>query len=91
MERTARSAVSASLGSTVEDHNLPAQGVQDANNIQSMLTTQLQQGKLSARLADPRIPYSIRRKLLEIAVEKQVGKMEDYGLPTPDHVEVRLT
>jgi dimethylaniline monooxygenase (N-oxide forming) len=44
-----------------------------------------QQGRLGARLADPRIPYGLRRKLLEKAVEQQVGKMEDYGLPTPDH------
>jgi dimethylaniline monooxygenase (N-oxide forming) len=44
-----------------------------------------QQGRLGARLADPRVPYALRRRLLEKAVEKQVGKMEDYGLPTPDH------
>ena len=44
-----------------------------------------QQGRLSARLADPRVPFPVRRKLLEKAVEKQVGSMEDYGLPKPDH------
>src|SRR5919201_3081900 len=43
------------------------------------------QGRLSARLADPRIPFRVRRAMLEKAVEKQVGRMEDYGLPTPDH------
>jgi hypothetical protein len=41
-------AVSASLGGNVEDHNQPAQGIVDANNIQDMLASQLQQGKLTA-------------------------------------------
>src|SRR3989440_5474270 len=43
------------------------------------------QGRLSAALSTPRIPFALRRAMLEKAVEKQVGRMEDYGLPTPDH------
>ena len=38
-------------------------------------------GQARRRLADPRIPYAVRRRLLEKAVEKQVGNMERYGLP----------
>jgi cation diffusion facilitator CzcD-associated flavoprotein CzcO len=35
--------------------------------------------------ADPRIPFKIRQAALMLMLRQQVGKMEDYGLPTPDH------
>jgi cation diffusion facilitator CzcD-associated flavoprotein CzcO len=43
------------------------------------------QGRLGALLANPRIPYAVRRRMLEKTLEAQVGRMEDYGLPKPDH------
>jgi hypothetical protein len=42
-------------------------------------------GFLPGLFADPRIPFPLRQRLLQRAVEAQVGRMEDYGLPTPDH------
>jgi hypothetical protein len=42
-------------------------------------------GKLSAMFANPRVPFKIRQRMLERAIEQQVGKIEDYGLPKPDH------
>jgi len=35
--------------------------------------------------ASPRIPFKVRQKALMLMLRQQVGKMEDYGLPTPDH------
>ena len=35
--------------------------------------------------ADPRIPFKIRQAALMLMLRQQVGKMEDYGLPKPDH------
>jgi dimethylaniline monooxygenase (N-oxide forming) len=35
--------------------------------------------------ADPRVPWAIRRRVLEAIVRMAVGKPEDYGLPKPDH------
>jgi len=34
---------------------------------------------------DPRVPWSIRRRMYEGMMRMTVGKMEDYGLPKPDH------
>jgi dimethylaniline monooxygenase (N-oxide forming) len=34
---------------------------------------------------DPRVPFAVRRRLLEFIVRWQVGKPEDFGLPKPDH------
>jgi hypothetical protein len=35
--------------------------------------------------ANPRIPFRIKQAALMLALRQQVGKMEDYGLPKPDH------
>jgi dimethylaniline monooxygenase (N-oxide forming) len=43
------------------------------------------QGRASALLSSPRVPWKVRRTLLQRIVEAQVGKVEDYGLPKPDH------
>jgi len=42
-------------------------------------------GRLSAVMANPRVPFKVRQRLLERAIEQHVGRVEDYGLPTPDH------
>src|SRR5687767_3257910 len=42
-------------------------------------------GRLSALFANPRVPFKVRQVMLQRAIEKHLGKMEDYGLPTPDH------
>jgi dimethylaniline monooxygenase (N-oxide forming) len=42
-------------------------------------------GRLSAMFANPRVPFKVRQVLLQRTIEKHLGKMEDYGLPTPDH------
>ncbi len=34
---------------------------------------------------DPRVPYRIRQKLFQTIMRTQIGKVEDYGLPKPDH------
>jgi dimethylaniline monooxygenase (N-oxide forming) len=34
---------------------------------------------------DPRIPFRIRRRVLELLVTSQLGRPEQYGLPKPDH------
>ena len=33
----------------------------------------------------PWIPFSLRRRAVELIVGRAVGRPEDYGLPTPDH------
>jgi cation diffusion facilitator CzcD-associated flavoprotein CzcO len=43
------------------------------------------QGRLGALLASPRVPYRVRRAMLEKTLASHVGRMEDYGLPKPDH------
>ena len=35
--------------------------------------------------ASPRIPFSVRRRVMEGLLRAQVGDMERYGLPKPDH------
>jgi thioredoxin reductase len=35
--------------------------------------------------ASPRIPFKIKQRALMYALKQQVGRMEDYGLPKPDH------
>jgi cation diffusion facilitator CzcD-associated flavoprotein CzcO len=35
--------------------------------------------------ASPRIPFAVRRKVMEGLLRLQVGDMERYGLPKPDH------
>jgi len=35
--------------------------------------------------ANPRIPFKIRQRALGLMMRQTVGKMEDYGLPKPDH------
>jgi dimethylaniline monooxygenase (N-oxide forming) len=35
--------------------------------------------------ASPRIPFKVRQKGLAMVLKQTVGKMEDYGLPKPDH------
>ena len=43
-------------------------------------------GKPSDQLPnDPRVPWAIRRRMLEVIIRMAVGKPEDYGLPKPDH------
>jgi cation diffusion facilitator CzcD-associated flavoprotein CzcO len=42
-------------------------------------------GRANALLASPRVPWSVRRTLLQKMVEQHVGRPEDYGLPKPDH------
>ena len=34
---------------------------------------------------DPRVPHRIRQALFQIILRTQIGKVEDYGLPKPDH------
>ncbi|MFN8175384.1 MAG: NAD(P)-binding domain-containing protein [Solirubrobacteraceae bacterium] len=34
---------------------------------------------------DPRIPWRLRQKLFEAILRTQIGRVEDYGLPKPDH------
>lgn len=34
---------------------------------------------------DPRIPFPLRRRLVEAVVKANVGAPSDYGLPAPDH------
>lgn len=34
---------------------------------------------------DPRVPYRIRQKFMQTVMRAQIGKVEDYGLPKPDH------
>ncbi|HEX2016908.1 MAG TPA: NAD(P)-binding domain-containing protein [Solirubrobacteraceae bacterium] len=36
-------------------------------------------------LSNPRIPFALRRMVITAAVKSQVGDMENYGLPRPDH------
>ena len=33
----------------------------------------------------PRVPFAVRRKLMELIVRTTAGPVERYGLPTPDH------
>jgi cation diffusion facilitator CzcD-associated flavoprotein CzcO len=42
-------------------------------------------GVLSSALSHPRVPWAVRQRLLEKLFDEHVGRMEDYGLPTPDH------
>jgi hypothetical protein len=35
--------------------------------------------------ADPRLPWSVRMRFFEGIMRLSVGKVEDYGLPKPDH------
>jgi len=35
--------------------------------------------------ANPRIPFPVKRAALTLMMRQTVGKMEDYGLPKPDH------
>jgi dimethylaniline monooxygenase (N-oxide forming) len=42
-------------------------------------------GRVSALFANPRVPFRLRQRALERAVEQHIGRMEDYGLPKPDH------
>jgi dimethylaniline monooxygenase (N-oxide forming) len=42
-------------------------------------------GKVAALFANPRIPFKVRQRALQKTIEEQVGSMEDYGLPKPDH------
>jgi len=42
-------------------------------------------GRLAGLFANPRVPFALRRRLLQKTIEQHVGRMEDYGLPTPDH------
>lgn len=34
---------------------------------------------------DPRIPWKVRQKVFQTVLRTQIGKVEDYGLPKPDH------
>src|SRR5205085_11813402 len=36
-------------------------------------------------LARPGVPLRVRQKVMERTIEAQVGRPEEYGLPTPDH------
>ena len=42
-------------------------------------------GALSTLLARPGVPLRVRQKVMERTIEAQVGRPEEYGLPTPDH------
>jgi dimethylaniline monooxygenase (N-oxide forming) len=42
-------------------------------------------GRLSTLLSKPGVPFKLRQRVLEKTMEEHVGRMEDYGLPTPDH------
>ena len=35
--------------------------------------------------ASPRVPFAVRRRIAQAALRMQVGGMERYGLPRPDH------
>ncbi len=35
--------------------------------------------------ANPRIPFRVKQAALHLMLRQQVGRMEDYGLPKPDH------
>jgi cation diffusion facilitator CzcD-associated flavoprotein CzcO len=35
--------------------------------------------------ANPRIPFKVKQQALALMMKQTVGKMEDYGLPKPDH------
>ena len=35
--------------------------------------------------ASPKIPFAVRRRVMERLLRAQVGDMERYGLPKPDH------
>jgi dimethylaniline monooxygenase (N-oxide forming) len=34
---------------------------------------------------DPRVPFAVRRRALDLLIRKGHGTMADWGLPTPDH------
>jgi dimethylaniline monooxygenase (N-oxide forming) len=36
-------------------------------------------------LTNPRVPFRVRQVVAAMAVKRAVGRMEDYGLPAPDH------
>ena len=42
-------------------------------------------GRLASLVAHPRVPWPVRQRLLEKTLAEHVGRMEDYGLPAPDH------
>ncbi|MDX6671201.1 MAG: hypothetical protein QOI91_1564 [Solirubrobacteraceae bacterium] len=42
-------------------------------------------GALAKAFAHPRVPWSLRQRLLEKLLVEHVGHVEDYGLPKPDH------
>ena len=42
-------------------------------------------GRLTSLFSHPRVPWPVRQRLLERLMEEHVGRMEDYGLPAPDH------
>ncbi|MDX6697721.1 MAG: hypothetical protein QOE65_1118 [Solirubrobacteraceae bacterium] len=42
-------------------------------------------GTLARVLSHPRVPFPVRQRLLENLMNQHVGRMESYGLPTPDH------
>jgi cation diffusion facilitator CzcD-associated flavoprotein CzcO len=42
-------------------------------------------GALAKAFAHPRVPWALRQRLLEKLLAEHVGRVEDYGLPKPDH------
>jgi dimethylaniline monooxygenase (N-oxide forming) len=42
-------------------------------------------GRLPTLLSKPGVPFRLRQRVLEKTMAEHVGRMEDYGLPTPDH------
>ncbi len=42
-------------------------------------------GRVAGLFANPRVPFKLRQRALQRTVVQHVGRMEDYGLPTPDH------
>ena len=34
---------------------------------------------------DPRVPFAVRRRLLDVIIRVGHGRMQDFGLPEPDH------
>jgi cation diffusion facilitator CzcD-associated flavoprotein CzcO len=42
-------------------------------------------GPLARAFFNPRVPFKVRQRLFQKSVEQQIGRMEDYGLPRPDH------
>jgi cation diffusion facilitator CzcD-associated flavoprotein CzcO len=42
-------------------------------------------GRTAALFANPRVPFKVRQRLLQKTIDEHVGRMEDYGLPRPDH------